>query len=339
MRDWGTWSYTQRAASYAPSVGVLASISHTWFRYGFRKDPFASRSIARLDVSLGERRPRLTYDGTFRRTNSTRVTNVQLTASGLELIRFHGIGNETSSDSGTSYYRVFQNLFRFEPAWVLRGGEHTTWSLGVVAQYTETRANAKRLRTTRPRECSFGQAGGRLSASSPAKRLRADPRLPTAAGAPLSAIWDVESTFGEAHASASTYLSAKVPLAPTLALRAGANRVWGTFPFHEAAFLGGSSTLRGWDEQRFAGRSAVFGASELRVLLGKVFIIVPADLGVVGFADVGQVAVDGERSDVWHSGVGGGIWIAPITRVHTVSLTVARGRERTAFYVKSGFAF
>lgn len=344
VRDWGTWSYTQRAASYAPSVGVLASISHTWFRYGFRKDPFAARSIVRLDVSLSERRPRLTYDGTFRRTNSTRYTNVQLMASGLELIRFHGLGNETSSDSGTSYYRVFQNLFRVEPAWVLRGGSHTTWSLGGVAQYTVTREGSETLvGTTQPYGSgSFGQAGGRLgvvvdrrdAANAPTKGFRL-----SAGGTVYPALWNVQSTFGEAHVGASTYLSAKVPLAPTLALRAGGTRVWGTFPFHEAAFLGGSSTLRGWDEQRFGGRSSVFGSSELRLLLGKVFVIVPADMGVMGFTDVGRVAADGERSDVWHSAVGGGIWIAPITRVHTVSLSVARGRERTAFYVKSGFAF
>lgn len=344
VRDWGTWSYTQRAASYSPNVGVVASMSYTRFRYGFRKNPFGSSSTARLDVSLAERRPRLTYDGAFRRTNSTQLLNVQLMASGLELIRFHGFGNETPSDSATSHYRVFQNLFRFEPAWVLRGGTHTTWSLGGLAQYTATRESGETLvGTTRPYGSgSFGQVGGRLTvvvdrrdaANAPTKGFRL-----AAGGTVYPAVWDVTNTFAEAHFTASTYVSAKAPLAPTLALRAGAHRVWGTFPFHEAAFLGGSATLRGWDEQRFAGRSSVFGTAELRVLLGKVFIIVPADMGVLAFTDVGRVAADGEQSDVWHSGVGGGIWIAPITRVHTVSVSVARGRERTGFYLKSGFAF
>ncbi len=344
VRDWGTWSYMQRAASYSPNVGVVASTSHTRLRYGFRKNPFASRSIARLDVSLAERRPRLTYEGAFRRTNSTRFMNVQLMASGFELIRFHGLGNETTSDSATSYYRVFQNLFRFEPAWVLRGGPHSTWSLGGLAQYTATREGAAALvGTTRPYGSgSFGEVGGRLTVvvdrrdvvNAPTKGFRL-----AAGGTVYPAVWDVESTFGEAHITASTYLSAKAALAPTLALRAGAQRVWGLFPFHEAAFLGGSATLRGWDEQRFAGRSSVFGTTELRLLLGKVFIIVPADIGFLAFTDVGRIAADGEESDVWHAGVGGGIWIAPITRVHTLSLSVARGRERTGFYVKSGFAF
>jgi outer membrane translocation and assembly module TamA len=62
-------------------------------------------------------------------------------------------------------------------------------------------------------------------------------------------------------------------------------------------------------------------------------------VGVIGFTDVGKVVSSGEHSDVWHTGVGGGLWIAPITRLHTVSVSVARSRERTGFYFKSGFAF
>lgn len=39
----------------------------------------------------------------------------------------------------------------------------------------------------------------------------------------------------------------------TLAMRAGASRVFGDFPFHEASFLGGASNLRGFAENSFAG--------------------------------------------------------------------------------------
>ncbi|MGH7694134.1 MAG: BamA/TamA family outer membrane protein, partial [Gemmatimonadaceae bacterium] len=147
------------------------------------------------------------------------------------------------------------------------------------------------------------------------------------------------STFGEGQVDASTYLSAKGHFAPTLALRAGGQHVWGKFPFHNAAFLGGSSTLRGWDEQRYAGRSAIYGSSELRVRLGKLGILVPADVGILGFVDVGKVMTDGESSNVLHNGVGGGIWVAPITRTQTFSLSIGQGRERTGIYLKSGFAF
>ena len=346
LRDWGTWTFVQRAVTYSPTVGVLASASLTHYRYGFRRNPYSSRSMVRFDASINERRPRLTYNGVFRPMNSANYLDLELMASGLELIRFHGLGNETPSDSGTDYYRVFQNLFRAEPAWVIPAGKHVTWSLGGVVQFTETRDGAGThtlLAAQRPYGSgSYGEVGARLAlsldgtdlANAPTKGVRL-----RAIGTLYPAIWDVASTFGEGQVEASTYLSAKGHFAPTLAFRAGGQHVWGTFPYHSAAFLGGSSTLRGWDEQRFAGRSAIYGSSELRVRLGKLGVLVPADIGLLGFADVGKVIMDGESSDELHNGIGGGIWIAPITRTHTVSVSFARGRERTGFYLKSGFAF
>jgi hypothetical protein len=342
-RDWGAWSYTQRSVSLAPAIGLLASIEHTQFRYGFRNDQFAARSILRLDLSVGERRPRLTYSGTYRRRTSSRYADLQLMASGIELIRFHGYGNETPSDSGSGFYRVFQNVFRIEPGWVWRLHSATV-SLGARGQYSATRDNARTfVGASKPYGSGeFGEAGARLgvvvdrrdSESAPRKGFRV-----AAGGTLYPAVWDVTSTFGEVHAVASTYLSAHVPLQPTLALRAGGQHLWGAFPFHDAAFLGGSSTLRGWDEQRFAGRSSLHGSSELRVLLGKVSIIVPAELGLLTFADVGKVFADGQRSDVWHTGYGGGLWIAPLTRGNTLSVSVGQGRERRGFYLGAGFAF
>jgi hemolysin activation/secretion protein len=137
----------------------------------------------------------------------------------------------------------------------------------------------------------------------------------------------------------ATYLTAPLPLAPTLALRAGGQRVWGTFPFHDAAFLGGASTLRGWGEQRFAGHAAAFGNAELRIFLAKFFLLVPGDLGLFGLADAGRVFASDDRSSEWHTGFGGGVWIAPLTRSNTLSVGVARGAERTGVYVRSGFLF
>lgn len=115
--------------------------------------------------------------------------------------------------------------------------------------------------------------------------------------------------------------------------------MWGDFPFHEASVLGGVSTLRGWDQQRFAGRSSAFGSAELRAWVAKVRLIAPADFGVTAFGDAGRVFMDGESSDQWHSALGGGVWIAPLMRNYTVSASVARGRERTGFYLASGFSF
>jgi hypothetical protein len=344
VRDWGTWSFTRPGGSFAPVIGVLGSVSHTRFAYGFRRNPFASRQVLRLDVAFGVRRPRLVYDATVMGFNSRRSTELRLTASGLELIRFHGLGNETVFDQDDDYYRVLQNMLRAEPAVVLPVSRRTTLSLGAVVQYTSTRDDEETLvSTSNPYGSgSFGEAGlkatvaldHRDSPIAPRKGLRV-----SAETGVFPALLSVEQTFGLARVAASTYLSPPIPLEPTLAIRVGGQHAWGRYPFHDAAFLGGASTLRGWDEQRFAGRSAIYANGELRLRTGKVSLVVPADMGLIALGDLGRVYADGERSDRWHSSLGGGLWIAPLMRPYTVSVTVARGRERTSVYLRNGFAF
>jgi hemolysin activation/secretion protein len=160
-----------------------------------------------------------------------------------------------------------------------------------------------------------------------------------AGGKIYPAVWDVDSTFGEVHGEAATYLTAPVPLQPTLALRVGGRKLWGQYPFFEAAFIGGSSTVRLGRVNRYAGDAAAYGNAELRLALARMTLVLPADVGVFGLADVGRVFLETESSDKWHSAVGGGIWLAWLDRANTISLALAAGEEHTGFYVQAGFGF
>ena len=57
----------------------------------------------------------------------------------------------------------------------------------------------------------------------------------SAAGQVDPAVWDVPSTFGAGEVRAEAFQSARMPGTPTLALRAGGRKVWGSFPFFESA--------------------------------------------------------------------------------------------------------
>jgi hypothetical protein len=48
----------------------------------------------------------------------------------------------------------------------------------------------------------------------------------------------------------------------------------------------------------------------LRLFSFRTYLF-PAYFGVLGFHDVGRVWAMGEDSDTWHTGYGGGIWLAP----------------------------
>ena len=343
-RDWGHDWRPAPWVSSAPDVGLFLGAGATHYRYAFRSFPYASRMTLQGGYAFAARHGALQFTGEFHRPNTPAYATLGMRASGIEVLRFHGFGNETPSDEPDDFYRVRQTQYLVEPAYNIAVAPNVSLSLGVAGQYTVTE---RRRETLVGQENPYGagtfrQVGARmgLAASRGDRTVAAARWFDIAAGAALyPSLWDVATPFEEAHATAAAHWRIPVALAPTLALRLGGKRIWGTFPFHESAFLGGASTLRGWGEERFAGRASLYGNAELRVFLTKFFVIVPGDLGVFGLADAGRVYVSGEQSDAWHAGFGGGLWIAPITRANTFTLAAVRGREHTGFYLRSGFLF
>jgi hemolysin activation/secretion protein len=128
-------------------------------------------------------------------------------------------------------------------------------------------------------------------------------------GTIFPALWDVKSVFGAVAANAAAYFTIPSPLRPIIVLRGGGEKVFGDFPFHESAFLGGHTTLRTLDAQRYAGDASIWGSAELRVPLARFPLIVPLDLGMFGLVDAGRVYVSGDSPGGWHTAAGVGFWI------------------------------
>jgi outer membrane protein assembly factor BamA len=153
-------------------------------------------------------------------------------------------------------------------------------------------------------------------------------------------VWGPDEPFGEAHAVATGYLTPSMAGAPTLAVRLGGKQLWGDFPIHEAAFLGGSATVRGYSFERFAGDALLFGNAEGRLPLGRAKLVVRGDLGVLALADAGRVYFDGESPEGWHTAFGGGLWFRFQIRSSLIatSASIVRG-ERSTLYLKLGLPF
>ena len=109
--------------------------------------------------------------------------------------------------------------------------------------------------------------------------------------------------------NASAYLTLPVPVHPVLVLSGGAMKVFGTFPFHEAAFVGGLGTLRSLTAQRYLGDASEYGSVELRVPVARFAFVLPWNVGVFGVVDAGRVFVRGDSPGGWHASRGVGFWI------------------------------
>ena len=330
-------------ASYAPDVGLLvgAGVVHT--QYGFRALPPSTRLFAEAAFATSASSYRIDVAGEFRRPLLPTILYVELRASGLELIRFYGVGNETDWSRPDSVYRVGQKQLLVAPRVALPLASRVRLTLGPLLKYAHTAKDPGTiLTTTGPYYGAgdFGQVGTRAAleldtrdvTSAPARGVHV-----TIAGQWYPAVWDVANPFGSVSAEASTYLSAGDPPAATLALRAGAAALTGTVPFQELVHVGGEPTVRGYAEQRFAGRRGAYTNAELRLLAGRLPF---GDLGVFGLLDAGRVWIAGESSDRWHAAAGGGLWLAwQHRRANTLSITAARSPEHTAIYVRTGFMF
>jgi hypothetical protein len=344
-RDWGHMWRFQPWLSYSADVGTFFGYGAALYRYGFRKDPYGSSVRFRAGYATGADAFRFDVSGDFRRENSGTHLLVFARASGIEVIRFFGFGNATPLTQPSEFYKVRQEQYLFAPALAWLMGRHWEATTGPLLKYAATDENpATLLDQVRPYGFgNFGQIGAQatLSFDSRDRPIASTRGLHLAAGGSVyPGIWDVVSTFGEIHGEASTYLTPpRFPLQPTLALRVGGKRVWGEYPFHEAAFVGGSTTVRGIETHRYIGDASLYANAELRLRLTRFFLVLPGEVGVFGLSDAGRVFLSGQSSDKWHTAVGGGLWFAFLSRASTISLAVADGEDRTGFYLRAGFLF
>ncbi|MCG6924805.1 MAG: BamA/TamA family outer membrane protein [Acidobacteria bacterium] len=349
-RDWGHQILGVPYSGWSADYGLFLGTGVDWRRYGFRKFPYASRHVLRGGYAFRAKSARFDYRGEFRRENSEAYASLHAFASGLEILRFYGLGNETSDDLSDDFYKVRQRQYLFAPAYTFPLVGALELSVAPVVKYASTRDEEGTLIGRRdPYGVGpFAQAGGaiRLDLDTRDNGVAATRGVHLrATGAVYPSWWDVEETFGQLYGDVSGYLTAPGRFETTLAVRAGGQKNWGQYPFHEAAFIGGggffggSQTVRGLPQNRYAGDAAVYGNLEVRTRLGRATLILPADIGVLALADVGRVFLDGEESNKWHPGWGGGIWLAYLSRSNTVSIAVAESEKRVALYVRLGFAF
>ncbi len=124
-----------------------------------------------------------------------------------------------------------------------------------------------------------------------------------------------------------------------LASRFGGGHNFGDFEFYQAQYLSSLDNLRGYRKYRFAGESMAFNNTELRIRFGdfKSYLF-PGSIGMVLFHDIGRVWHDSDATNKWHSGYGGGIWIALLKRF-VISAMYTASKESKLPLIGFGWQF
>ena len=343
--DWGAQTGPEVRMSFDPDRGLMLIAGVKKTRFGFLGDPYTSRTQARFGWAFGRSKPfvdlRQYFRGLFAGGGALSLRGRY---SGVEIVNFYGFGNETLQDEPRSFYKIDQGQTLVTAELSFGDGEHTKFAVGPVFKRTLSDTTvagnfvAERAPYGSGRVMQLGvQASldldGRDDLTWPTRGYHV-----TAGAAYYPQILDLDEGVVEAKAELATFLSPSGGN-PTLAARVGGKHLWGTFPYYEAALLGGVENVRGLPEQRFAGRSSLYGSVELRVSLGRLALLFPTNFGVFGFGDLGRVFQDDLPSGKWHKSYGAGIWFAPLTRATTFQVSLAKSEQRKAVYFGLGFAF
>lgn len=335
-RDWG---FKNSALSFGGGwkgggVGPYVSAGPAWTRYGFRRQPHAVTGSVQLQWAPLESRFGAVYNGDFRYVG-TPLDRTEVSARVTELAasRFFGFGNDTD-DGGLagSHFRVWERQMAGDAEY-WHGLARRTWIVGgvnglVTAPEPEAGTPAGDLLPRGADDYAIlgGRVGLVMARGDSAAYVRNGWTL-QAWGSGYPVARSDAGAFGGAQGVATAYVSAG-GRGPTLAMRAGGQKVWGEFPFQYAAFVGGGSSLRGYPSQRFAGDAAAFGSAELRQVLTRANLLVArGNLGVFGLADAGRVWVGGDSPGGWHTAYGGGLFFTILDGRYAVSAAYAHGEQ------------
>ena len=366
FRDWGTDWLVYPQLLYDSTRGLVAGARLERTEFGFGRDPFANQMNFAAAWSTGLGQPRLEYKLDLRTQSPFGVVGY-LAYSGMEFANFFGFGNNTprsASLDSQHFYRVDQHRFVVRPLVTASLVGPLRGRAGVAFEHFTNTAEEP----TAPASGIYGS--GTMSLASAEAGLDFDTRsgvLTRRRGllADLSVRYyppwlDNAAAFTKLRGEAVALFGSPFVSPVLVSLHVAGEKIWGRYPFYEAASIGGiavtsplsvsgsalGNLLRGYDLNRFAGDASVVGNLDVFVPVGRYSAIVPLRFGIHGIADVGRVFVAGETSHTWHPGAGGGVWIALRAAgaglgeyATAMSVSVVQSSEATSFYLTSAFNF
>jgi len=316
-----------------PDNGILLGAIATRTTYGFKKEPFASRQLLNGRFASETGGFRLGYEAEFTDVFGDKELLIEAEAqTSLYGVNFYGFGNETVNEEresplGRDFNRVRLQSVVFSPRIMKRLNPAASYSFGPTYSVIEaTRTEGRFLALNSPDGADEGVFSNHHYLGFNG-RLLFDNRIPTEMpGRGIRFL--LEGGYQLALAGPGVDL-------PTLrtnltfnqqvddygnlviANRIGYNGVFADdIAFFQAATIGGSGenrNFRGFRQERFSGNQAFYVNTDVRYrLLSYRNSNLPFSLGLLAGFDFGRVWLAGEISDVWHSSLGGGVFLSPL---------------------------
>jgi hypothetical protein len=344
---YGFWAFAP-VANYNSDDGFILGGGPAYEQFGFRAHPYLYNISLTGAYATIAKDYDIKFLGDFTKLIHNSRAQLFIGASQLDFNRFYGTGNETVRDpelAAQNFYKANQKNIIFEPRVSVNISKNFVLKISGAYRYSEVEEsdNFNNLAGVE-RPYGFGLIRGINLKTGfsfndldnynfPKKGFHTNFNFTY-----YPKFLDYKTDFNKVYADALWYFTIKTFTDMTMMLRAGGEIVSGTYPFFEAAALGGLKNLRGYSRERFQGDASLFGQSELKIKIAAVDFFLPAIIGISGMSDAGRVFVKGNDSKKWHSTYGGGVWLEILNTV-ALNFLLARSPEVTKFYFTFGVGF
>jgi hypothetical protein len=347
--------FPQINLGYNEEDKLLVGLGFSRRTYGFRKEPYATDQKLTTLYAPIEGAYQIRYNATFNKVLFGNDLLVHMQYVNPTLSNFFGLGNETpyNKNIDSKFYRVRYNYFETDLA--IRKRLTNVFSVSIGPGYyrysSKYKENAKRI-LGNPLAIGTDSISIYGEKEFLGGKARLDINYINNEIFPTRGItWFNEFTSlrgFNANTHALTKLTSDMTIYASLSdhstlsaiFRAGGGHIFSkNYEYFQALSLGANNYLRGYRKNRFTGTSTAYANTELRLrLLKSKSYIVPGDVGVMGFYDVGRVWQRGENSNKWHNSYGGGLYYIPYSLV-MLSLTAGFSPEDRLFNFSLGTKF
>lgn len=307
---------------YTDEDRFFVGLGYGWEHHKWKKLPFAFKQYIGANYSISQQAFSVTYKGLFPGAIGKSDLSLLANYDAVRWTNFYGLGNETLLTTQDKDYNRMRTKEAIGSIGLSRRFGKNNISLHAFYQSIkiindEERYTAKVIApvlTTVFDTKNFAGAVFKYSFS----QLN-DLAVPTS-GITISGNASFTQNVNKTDSSFWKYggkIQLYIPLISkfSIATSAGVSSVSGDPEFYQNPSIGGGMDLRGFQRQRFYGKTAFYNSNELRFITNIKTYLMNGKAGLLAFVDDGRVWVPQEKSSTWHVGYGGGILVAPFNKI------------------------
>ena len=340
------------SVGFDPDAGFKIGLRDTYTTYGLANNPFKTQQSLTAMFYSATTGFSLDYAGEFAHVfyNWNFAIDARITSPNYA-INFFGVGNDTRYDDDAvdrDFNRVRIKQWSVAPA-LKYVKDRVLFSIGPKLEsfnVEDTRNSVTEARFTPSNDVFENQTYAGAEARFQYKNKSGEIAF-IRRGFQFDLTAGYKSNLDDSYGNAFTYLkpsfSIDFPLHSSgfavLATKVGAQLNFGDYEFYHAATLGGNTSLRGFRNERFNGKTSFYQSTDIRSgVIDLKTSYIPLRLGLTAGFDYGRVWVENDNSNQWHTSYGGSVFLNGFKAV-TANIGYYLSDESNRLIVTLGFRF